>query len=85
MGEKIYSPVQSKDLSYEMRNYLATTKYEELKPSIAAIQPNKKLHVSVKNDEHRKFIDRIGTHQPLKELKKLLASDTFASIFQIKT
>ncbi|WP_396159323.1 AbiH family protein [Flavobacterium sp.] len=83
IGHKIYSDFKLKDFTETSINKKAELEYSKLQNDINGLK-NNQIDMNELNEENRRLISRIGDKEPIKEIRKLLISDSAPNYFVLQ-
>lgn len=83
IGYKIYSDFKLKDFTESSINKKAELEFSKLQNDIKGLKDNQ-VDISELKEENRILISRIGQKEPLKDIRKLLISDSAANYFVLQ-
>lgn len=82
IGSKIYSPFKLRDFTETSINKKAEIEFQKIHKDIKALKDDA-IAISELNVENQKLISSIGIDAPLKEIRKLLISDSAVNYFEL--
>ncbi|GEJ31561.1 conserved hypothetical protein [Flavobacterium psychrophilum] len=83
IGHKIYSDFKFKDFTESSINKKAELEFSKLQNDIKGLKDNQ-VEISELKEENRNLISRIGENNPIKEIRKLLISDSAPNYFLLQ-
>lgn len=82
IGYKVYSPFKLKDFTEASINKKADIEFQKVKNDLKALKDNL-ITLQELNEDRQKLISRIGLDATLKDIRKLLVSDTALNYFEL--
>lgn len=82
IGNKIYSPFKLKDFTETSINKKAEIEFQKIQKYLKALKDDSKA-ISELNEDEQRLINRIGYNATLKDIRKLLISDTAINYFEL--
>jgi hypothetical protein len=83
IGHKIYSDFKLKDFTESSINKKTELEYSKIQKDIKGLNDNL-IEMNELREESRKLISRIGDKEPIKEIRKLLISDSAPNYFLLQ-
>lgn len=83
IGHKIYSDFKLKDFTESSINKKAELEYSKIQKDIKGLKDDQ-VEMNQLNEESKKLISRIGDKEPIKEIRKLLISDSAPNYFLLQ-
>lgn len=83
IGHRIYSDYKLKDFTESSINKKAELEYSKIQKDIKGLNDGL-VKMNELNEESKKIISRIGDKEPIKEIRKLLISDSAPNYFQLQ-
>lgn len=80
IGHKIYSDFKLKDFTESSINKKADLEYSKIQKDIKGLKDDQ-VEMNELNEESQRLISRIGDKDPIKEIRKLLVSDSASNYF----
>lgn len=82
IGYKIYSPFKLKDFTEASINKKAEIEFQKIQQEIKGLK-EEQITISELSENNQKVISRIGTNATIKEIRKLLISDSAVNYFEL--